>query len=1441
MKAGILFRPLLAASLALASFPGQAQQARQTLHGHVRPVVVSGQAAPAGLLSPAQRLNLSIVLPLRNQAELTSLLTRIYDPSSPDYRQFLSVAQFTAQFAPSDEDYQAVVRFAQAHGLTVTGAPANRAVVPVSGTVAQIETAFNVILKLYRHPTENRLFFSPDREPSLDLSVPVAHVAGLNNFSIPHAMVKRAAATQGPADLAGPGSGPGGSFLGSDMRAAYYGGSALTGAGQRVGLVEFDGYNLSDVKLAFSKAGQSSSVSIDNVLLDGVTGAPASGDDSEEVLDIVQSIGMAPELSQVRVYIGSIDADILNEIASEDMAGQIAISWSWSPDDPSTDDIFFEEFAAQGQTVFAASGDDGEYDPLFDNFYPAEDQFVTAVGGTDLVTGSAGGPWASETAWDRSGGGISPDGIPIPNWQAGIATSSNGASTTLRNVPDVAAQADTVNYSCAMGACAENYGGTSFAAPRWAAFMALVNQQAASAGNSAVGFINPDLYDLGQGSSYATAFHDIVSGNNNVMQDCCGWPSYNAVPGYDLVTGWGSPTGQSLIDALAPPAPAAFELSASAGTLTIDPGNSGAITIAVSGKAGFTGSVSLSVSGLPPGVTASWSKNPAAQNSTLTLTANSSDPRGSWLVYVTGASGAATASTSFALELNAPGFSILPSPSNLEIYPSVSGSTTISVTGDAGFAGSVNFAVTSALPGGVTAAWVSNPTNSASVLTLTASSAADTNSHVIVTVTATSGAMSATTTVALVVSPPVFYLNLAPYPSTIAQGGTATALVTAVSVSDSVGAFRLSAPQLPSGVTAAFNPASISLGQSSVLTLTASASAPLGTHLAGIEASGSSSGTISTFDLSVTPTSAPAFTLGVAQSTPTVIQGASVTDAITVNPQNGFTGSVTLTVASALPSGVTASFTPNPASGTSQLTIIATNAAAAGFYVLWIAGASGSQSAVASVFLTVNPPPGFTLGTSPGSLSLAQGAATTANVTVTPQPGFTGSVSLAVTTALPGGMTTSFAPNPTTGSSMLTLAANYTVPTGSYPLIIAGTSGGRTVTTALPLSVAAAATMPTSTVLSITPGSGKLTAGSAYTLTATVSPAGGTAIPTGNVVFTIGSATEPAALNSSGIATYSGAAPTTPGSLTISAAYEGTTEFSPSTSNSLNETVSAIATTTNLSINPNGNSLVSGSSYTLTATVTPANGVTAPTGNVVFTIGSATESAALNSSGIATYSGAAPTTPGSLNLSASYQGTMEFSPSTSNTLDETVAAAIASDFTVAATPVSVSPGATIGNTSTITITPSGGLTGSVALTVAIASSPSGAQNLPSLSFGSTTPVSMTGDNPATAVLTISTTASTNAQARSSRPRLPWYASGGAALDCILLFGFPSRRRAWRSLAGMAILLFALAGGVLACSATFNNLDDPPPISGTTAGNYTLTVTGVSGTTTASATISLTVQ
>src|ERR1017187_9067041 len=502
-------------ALLLFSLPGLARQSRQVLHNHFRPAVSSGQAAVVGPLPATQQLRVSIVLPLRNQADLTALLGRLYDPSSPDYRHFLSVEQFTEQFGPSAEDYQAVVAFAQANGFTVTDTPANRLIVPLGGTVAQIEKAFNVSMKTYRHPTENRTFYSPDREPSLNLGVPVAHIAGLNNFSIPRPMVTNAVEGQATANVTG--SGPGGLSLSSDMRAAYYGGTTLTGNGQAVGLFEYySGYSPSDVNLTFSNAGQSYGVPINNVVLDGANGG-SNGDDAEQVLDIVQAIGMAPGLSQVRMYIGYFDAHILNEMASENIAKQLSSSWSWEPDDPSTDDVFFQEFAVQGQSFFVASGDNGAYDPgISPFFYPAEDAYVTAVGGTHLTTSGAGGPWVSETAWnslgDGSGGGISPDGIPIPSWQEGIAKSFNGGSTTLRNVPDVAMEGDFDNYLCANGNCAGEWAGTSFAAPRWAGFLALVNQQAVEAGsapNGGLGFVNPDLYSIGEGPSYNSDMHDI--------------------------------------------------------------------------------------------------------------------------------------------------------------------------------------------------------------------------------------------------------------------------------------------------------------------------------------------------------------------------------------------------------------------------------------------------------------------------------------------------------------------------------------------------------------------------------------------------------------------------------------------------------------------------------------------------------------------------------------------------------------------------------------------------------------------------------------------------------------------------------------------------------------------------------------------------------------------
>ena len=151
---------------------------------------------------------------------------------------------------------------------------------------------------------------------------------------------------------------------------------------------------------------------------------------------------------------------------------------------------------------------------------------VTDVGGTVLTTDGAGGAWQAETAWVGSGGGWCDSSLRInpcfgspydvidetPSYQAPVITVANGGSTLYRNVPDVAAEANTDNFWCSSGTCQGGIGGTSLAAPRWAGFLALVNEQAAANGET-VGFLNPLAYTIGQGSSYGTAFHDITSWN----------------------------------------------------------------------------------------------------------------------------------------------------------------------------------------------------------------------------------------------------------------------------------------------------------------------------------------------------------------------------------------------------------------------------------------------------------------------------------------------------------------------------------------------------------------------------------------------------------------------------------------------------------------------------------------------------------------------------------------------------------------------------------------------------------------------------------------------------------------------------------------------------------------------------------------------------------------
>jgi subtilase family serine protease len=655
MIPSIMIRRWIAVSLAAVVFvPAVLAQSLPALTRHVREATVNGRAPMMGRLPATQQMRLVLTLPLRNEEELDRLLQDLYDPSSPLYRQFLAVEQFTEKFGPTREDYDAAIRFAEANAFTVTGRSRNRVNMNVTAAVSDVEKAFHLKMGVYQHPTENRTFYAPDREPVLDLNMQLWHISGLDNYAIPKPMLEHTA--RNARSNATTGSGPDASFLGSDMRGAYYGGT-LTGAGQSVGLLEYVGTDLTDLDTYYANVHQTESVPITLLSTDGTStscvdnSAGGDCDDTEQTLDMTQALGMAPGMSSLVMYVGSSDAAILNAMATaKPLNAQLSSSWVWGPPaDPKTDDPYFEEFAAQGQNYFQAAGDWGEWSSTLLNdgaIYPSDDVYITSVGGTDLNTSSAGGPWASETAWSDSGGGISPDDFKIPLWQTAAAAGCLSCSQSYRNGPDVAANANFTFYVCAdQTTCTENYwGGTSFAAPMWAGYMALVNQQTVINSGKTLGFINSAIYTIGLGANYDSDFHDTTSG-------CQESGGYCATTGYDLVTGWGSPNGPSLLNALAGTPAASFALSASPDAFWVALGSSANSTVTSTPNGGFNSAVSLSASNQPAGVTVNF--NPTSitgsGTSTMTVSAVSSTAPGTYTFTVTGTSGSIAASTTVSI------------------------------------------------------------------------------------------------------------------------------------------------------------------------------------------------------------------------------------------------------------------------------------------------------------------------------------------------------------------------------------------------------------------------------------------------------------------------------------------------------------------------------------------------------------------------------------------------------------------------------------------------------------------------------------------------------------------------------------------------------------------------------------------------------------------------
>jgi len=550
------------------------------LHGHV-PSVVS-RLQPLGLLPATTNLNLAIGLPLRNREELTNLLQQIYDPTSPNYHHYLTSELFAEKFGPTEEDYQAVINFAKANGLTVTAAHPNRMLLDVTGRAVDIENALKVSLHTYRHPTEDRNFFAPDVEPSIPSGLSVQDITGLDNYRRPHPRYKFKTASSVAAPQTATGSGPSGNYVGDDFRHAYVPGTTLNGSGQTVALVQFDGYFANDIIQYEGLTGRTN-IPLQNVLIDGFSGTPTgSGGEIEVSLDIEMAISMAPALAKVILYEGNPfnfhPNDVLNRIATDNSAKQISCSWGWSGGPSLTTDQIFQQMAIQGQTFYDAVGDSDAFTPGSGSIngvdnpnlpnQPSSNPYITQVGGTTLTMSGGGASYASETVWNwdirfgpgadgiGSSGGIS-SFYEIPTWQSNLNLTIAQGSTTFRNVPDVAMTADDVLVIADGGIFYTGTGGTSCASPLWAGFTALVNQMAANNSKPSMGFINPALYSIATSAQYASCFHDITTGNNFWSAS----PSlFSAVSGYDLCTGLGTPNGNNLINVL---------VGAGAGTNTI--------------------------------------------------------------------------------------------------------------------------------------------------------------------------------------------------------------------------------------------------------------------------------------------------------------------------------------------------------------------------------------------------------------------------------------------------------------------------------------------------------------------------------------------------------------------------------------------------------------------------------------------------------------------------------------------------------------------------------------------------------------------------------------------------------------------------------------------------------------------------------------------------------
>jgi len=558
-------------------------------------------------------------------------------------------------------------------------------------------------------------------------------------------------------------------------------------------------------------------------------------------------------------------------------------------------------------------------------------------------------------------------------------------------------------------------------------------------------------------------------------------------------------------------------------------------SVTVSEFGGFNGAVALSLSGLPTGVTATFS--PASvtgsAGSTLTFVVSATAVPGAYPLIVTGSGDGTTKTASLLLTVvSAPTFTITASSATVSLPVGTNPTDTFTITFLGGLTGSVSVSATG-LPSGMQANFAPSSVNAPGgtiVANFSAQTSTPAGSYPI-KIVGTNGTITNSVTITVTVPGTGFTLAPSATSLSVTQGSSGTDTITVTDLAGFTGSISFTASGMPSGVTATFSPASSTT--SSVLTLTANTAATTGAFTVTI--TGTSGSTTATTPITLSVVSAGSFTLKPSATALSIAQGASGTDTITVTDVSPFTGSVAF-AASGMPTGVTAAFTPTSSTTSSVLTLAVGSSTAAGTYTITVTGTSGTLTPVTTtITLTVTSPTGgFTLKPSTSPCTMVQGGSCSVTITITDISPFTGTVAFSAS-GLASGITGSFNPASSATSTVLTLNASSAAAIGTSTVTVTGTSG---TLAPVSISIAVSVTSPTGG-FTLKPSATALTvaAGASGTDTITVtdiSPFTGTVafaasgMPTG-----VTAAFSPTSSTTSSVLTLTVGTSTVPGTYTI--------------------------------------------------------------------------------------------------------------------------------------------------------------------------------------------------------------------------------------------------------------------------------------------------------------------